>query len=410
MDFLRALPPELTRQRVYPFAVRVIHDKEELIQAVDEYVHAKAAILRRDGNQRAAATQPYPIGEWDVSNVRDFSHVFDARRNPLLIDFNEDISKWDVSNATDLNHMFSGCQSFNADLSRWNVSKATDLHSMFINCQSFNANVSAWNVSNATNMSAMFAGCSAFQSDVSGWNVSRVTNLSFLFFNCSSFDSNVSDWNPSSATDLSSMFSGCHAFDSDVSGWNVSNATTLRSMFSGCRFFRSDVSSWNVSSATDLSSMFRDCHSFNSDLSEWNVSKAVDLSGMFSGCRSFNAGGNSAAGLVRWVYSFYNRRRPRRRRSLKGRQVGLSRWNVSNATDLSFMFQHCRSFNSDLSEWFTISNNAKQVIHSTKRRFRNGPSVLKKSAKCLPREEQDMIIQGCGKVPNIVNISFNWYV
>jgi Mycoplasma protein of unknown function, DUF285 len=100
--FLRDLPREI-RKRTYPFAIRVIHSKAELIVAIDQY------FMLRGGNNRT--DNYYPIGQWDVSNIEDFSYVFDAERNPLLVDFNEDLSNWDMSSATNLGYMFHrhGC-------------------------------------------------------------------------------------------------------------------------------------------------------------------------------------------------------------------------------------------------------------------------------------------------------------
>jgi Mycoplasma protein of unknown function, DUF285 len=93
--FLRDLPHEI-RKRAYHFAIRVIHSKAELIAAVDEY-------MVRD---RTGTYNYCPISDWDVSSIQDFSYVFDADRNPLLVDFNEDLSNWDMSNATNLSWLF----------------------------------------------------------------------------------------------------------------------------------------------------------------------------------------------------------------------------------------------------------------------------------------------------------------
>jgi Mycoplasma protein of unknown function, DUF285 len=101
--FLRHLPREI-RKRTYPFAIRVIQSKSELIAAVDQY-------MDRGGNR---TDNYYPIGQWDVSNIQDFSYIFDEERNPLLVDFNEDLSNWDMSNATNLSYMFRDCFLFNS--------------------------------------------------------------------------------------------------------------------------------------------------------------------------------------------------------------------------------------------------------------------------------------------------------
>jgi Mycoplasma protein of unknown function, DUF285 len=98
--FLRDLPREI-RKRAYPFAIRVIHSKAELIAAVDQYMKARTGnpYYRDRGRNNRTDDDYYPIGEWDVSNIQDFSYVFDAERNPLLVEFNEDLSNWDMSNA-----------------------------------------------------------------------------------------------------------------------------------------------------------------------------------------------------------------------------------------------------------------------------------------------------------------------
>jgi surface protein len=147
--FLRDLPREI-RKRAYPFAIRVIHSKAELIAAVDQYMVG--------GGNRTDC----PIGKWDVSNIQDFSYVFDADRNPLLVDFNEDLSNWDMSFARNLSYMFHRCRCFNADVSHWDVSNATNFSRMFSFCRIFKSDVSRWNTAGATDMSFMFCFCDCF--------------------------------------------------------------------------------------------------------------------------------------------------------------------------------------------------------------------------------------------------------
>mmetsp|Transcript_16493 Transcript_16493/g.24393 ORF Transcript_16493/g.24393 Transcript_16493/m.24393 type:complete len:110 (-) Transcript_16493:290-619(-) len=100
-----------------PYITHVFTSKEDLIRAVDEYIENPSTFC-------------YRIGLWDVSQITDFSQVFDANRNWRLRRFDEDLSGWDVSNATNLSWMFDGCLSFSGDgASSWDVSSATfDLH------------------------------------------------------------------------------------------------------------------------------------------------------------------------------------------------------------------------------------------------------------------------------------------
>jgi surface protein len=150
MDILRALPANIVAVHIYDFAVRVFTDRHKLMEAVDRYCDDDSDD-NRDNNRRR-----YPISQWDVERVRNFSRVFNAERNPTLKNFNEDLSKWNVVNGTKFYGTFYGCKSFNSDVSGWNVGKATTLSYMFCFCDSFASNVSGWNVANTDDFSYMF--------------------------------------------------------------------------------------------------------------------------------------------------------------------------------------------------------------------------------------------------------------
>jgi surface protein len=196
---------------VYPLAVRIIIDRNHLIEAVDFYCNER--------NHDSDFCRRYPIGMWDVEPVTNFSLLFDAKRSPKLWHFNEDVSSWNVANATNLSYMFSGCTLFNSDVSRWNVANATDLISMFFGCKVFNSDVSRWNVANATDLSLMFCECEVFNSDVSRWNVANATELRSMFRGCRFFNSDVSRWNVVTVF-VHGMFHHCWSFDREfVSGW-----------------------------------------------------------------------------------------------------------------------------------------------------------------------------------------------
>jgi hypothetical protein len=78
IDLLRSLPANIVAHYVYPFAVKVIQNRNELIKAIDEFL-----VDGNDGNNRVR----YPIGDWDVSRVEDFTSVFDHIRNPKARQF-----------------------------------------------------------------------------------------------------------------------------------------------------------------------------------------------------------------------------------------------------------------------------------------------------------------------------------
>merc|ERR1719460_936512 len=68
-----------------------------------------------------------------------------------------------------------------------------------------------------------------------------------------------------------------------------------------------------------MSRTFSYADSFSGDLSKWDVSNARDMSGMF-----------------RWASSFNS---------------DLSKWDVSSVTNMPGMFRDARSFNGDISKW-----------------------------------------------------------
>lgn len=80
------------------------------------------------------------LNQWDVSNVVNFSNVF---QNITGV-FGSDISVWNTSSGETFTNMFKGCTNFNNDLSGWNMSSATNVDGMFANCNIFAKDLRSW--------------------------------------------------------------------------------------------------------------------------------------------------------------------------------------------------------------------------------------------------------------------------
>ena len=124
------LLPELERRRFRP------KDKTELKDALRLYYLCSG--FRRLATDKCKKKYG-DISGWDVSNVRDMSHMFAYAKS-----FNGDISNWDVRNVTNMRGMFTYAKSFNRDLSGWDVSKVTDMRGMFNDAKSFKKKNAPW--------------------------------------------------------------------------------------------------------------------------------------------------------------------------------------------------------------------------------------------------------------------------
>ena len=98
----------------------------------------------------------------------------------------------------------------------------------------------------------------------------------------------------------------------------------LATMFFGCDNLNADFSKWDVGSIGNFGSMFANCVVFNNpSLNNWDMSSATQISYMFQQANAFNQ--------------------------------DLSAWDVSNVTSMVAVFDGADVFNGDVSTWNTSS-------------------------------------------------------
>mmetsp|Transcript_10212 Transcript_10212/g.22126 ORF Transcript_10212/g.22126 Transcript_10212/m.22126 type:complete len:239 (-) Transcript_10212:477-1193(-) len=150
---------------------RRFSERDELKDAVEQYIEDVACIYSTDGNGcDVGQTYGWPMNTWDVSNVTGMWFLFWHRfESNLFRSFNEDISDWNVSQVTDMGGIFFTARSFNGNLSRWDTSKVTNMSYMFTGATSFNSDLALWDVSKVTYMVDMFRSATSFNQDLCAW-------------------------------------------------------------------------------------------------------------------------------------------------------------------------------------------------------------------------------------------------
>jgi surface protein len=300
----------------------------------------------------------HPIGKWEVSNVMDMREMFRSADS-----FNQPIGEWEVSNVMDMREMFRSADSFNQPIGDWKVSNVRDMRGMFKRTSLFNQPIGEWDVSNVSDMREMFSGAESFNQSIGRWDVSNVRDMSFMFSGgyrsklyttqgpifpgAESFNQPIGEWDVSNVTDMREMFRDAKSFNQPIEAWDVSNVSDMREMFSGAKSFNQHIGDWDVSNVSDVRGMFgmfRAARSFNQPIGAWDVSNVSDMREMFSGAKSFNqpigAWDVSKVSDMREMFCYAD-----------SFNQPIGGWNVSKVRDMRRMFCGADSFNQDISDW-----------------------------------------------------------
>ena len=238
--------------------------------------------------------------------------------------------------------------------------------------QDKNTNLNDIDVSNIKDMQLLFNELDPHNIDISEWDVSNVEDMSGMFFDCRNLDCDLSKWEVSKVKDMNYMFTGCTSLKNKPS-WYKENLTDI-------------IESLKINSKTkvnkysckpkDLDELWKIVEEYlkkdkNANLNDIDVSNITDMSYLFDGLDPHNIDISEwDVSKVKDMYNMFS--------YCKNFNCDLSNWDVSNVKDMSWMFYDCNKFNCDLSKWNVSKvTNINNMFHGCTS-LKNKPSWYKK--------------------------------
>ena len=215
------------------------------------------------------------------------------------------------------------------ETANFDVSRVENMLGMFTNCAKLeNLELSDWDTSNVTNMQSMFYGCDSMtELNMAGWNVEKVENIRTFAFSCDSLETiDISGWNLASGCNALSAFSYNPVLvEINATGMKTTGITSAEAMFRDCTALTEVIGSgnWYLPNVTTTCSMFQNCTALKSvNVSRWNLSNLKNASWMFYCCSSLTT------------------------------LEGVGQWKFENLQDVSYMFSRCISLKElDVANW-----------------------------------------------------------
>ena len=124
------------------------------------------------------------VGEFVGDNVQALKNAINSCRGRFDTDPNCKINTWDVSKMTSLRWLFMGNTWFNEDIGDWDVSNVRNFAQTFHSVTFSRCEISKWNVHAEGTLTHMFWGARNFNCDLNGWDVSKVNDFIQIFWNC----------------------------------------------------------------------------------------------------------------------------------------------------------------------------------------------------------------------------------
>ena len=134
------------------------------------------------------------VGEFVGDNVQALKNAINNCRGRFGTDPNCDINTWDVSKMTSFRWLFMGNTWFNENIGDWDVSNVRNFAQTFHSVTFSRCEISKWNVHAEGTLTHMFWGARNFNCDLNGWDVSKVNDFIQIFWNCPITKENTATW------------------------------------------------------------------------------------------------------------------------------------------------------------------------------------------------------------------------
>ena len=134
------------------------------------------------------------VGEFVGDNVQALKNAINNCRGRFGTDPNCDINTWDVSKMTSFRWLFMGNTWFNENIGDWDVSNVRNFAQAFHSVTFSRCEISKWNVHAEGTLTHMFWGARNFNCDLNGWDVSKVNDFIQIFWNCPITKENTATW------------------------------------------------------------------------------------------------------------------------------------------------------------------------------------------------------------------------
>lgn len=211
--------------------------------------------------------------------------------------------------------------------------------------------------------------------NINSWDMSGVTHLDQFLFGATSFNHTFAINTTSNLTTTSRMFFGCIGFNNNGSplSFDISGVTIADYMFYNCQNFNQNINGLDFGNTIILNHIFYNCVNFNNGDSGDNSSEPMTLSTplatnasyAFALCTSFNQDLNNwdVSSMVTLESTFNNC-------FIYNKPMNL--WNTSNLEVTHSMFRNNYDLNQDLNDWVTSKLDISIAMFFDASSFNNG--------------------------------------